>query len=169
MTSNGGCKLGYQDKYIDYFEHFGLDTESLINSTGSTFRYSKLKESINRNHPVIFGEPGHIMVAVGYLDFPDEYKTEITVDIENRDGDIIGQIDAKKDFILVVNDPKRNRNRSAGSYYFGADGNNSSYLIVSHINAKNEKDEYMCRSGRKNLDSDYICIKEGTTALSVFN
>ncbi len=170
MTSLQGCELGYVDGYKDYFNHFELKFRNVKKPQNRKFLFSDIKKAINHNHPVLFGEPGHIMVAVGYLDFPDEYKNTIYVTTQTKD--YIKEefkeeknIAVKKDFFLVVHDPKRNRNRSKQNAYFGSDGDYSTYLIV--YNPLN-KIEYMCRSGSREQDKDYICISPGVIALEVY-
>ena len=167
-TSDGKCGNGFLHRYKSYFQDkLGLRYEVLRDYNGN-IKFSNIKNAINNNHPVLLGEPGHIMVAVGYLGFPKKDKTEISVDIE-RDGVITKRnVSVKKEFLLIVNDPKRNRNRSKEhGGYFANDGKHSAYLIVSEY-IPNGVIEHMCRSGKGKLDSGYYCTPTGNTALEIY-
>ncbi|PID83157.1 hypothetical protein CSB11_02320 [Candidatus Campbellbacteria bacterium] len=167
VTSKRECNLG--KNYTNFFNIYDLKTEQLKN-------LKAVKNSIDNNRPVLLGEQGHIMVAVGYLDIPESEKNTITVNIESEGHNILKTASVKKEFILIINDPKRNRNRSTKNKgYFAADGFKSGYLVVSYLQKIGDRDvrrEFMCRSGLKGakLDDNYLCtsMDDRKTKLQIY-
>ncbi|MCA9351259.1 peptidoglycan-binding protein [Patescibacteria group bacterium] len=168
-TSLEGCALGYTSGYEDYFGKDSIDLSYRHLDPGSAKKFTTIKSSIDRNRPVMFGEPGHIMVAVGYADIPD--KKQIRVNVEGGQQDVL----VNTEFILLVNDPKRNRNRSknitidgeTSRQTFSADGAKTAYLVVSQGQGKSSV-EYICRSSSDHDESRYSCVEFGNTSMEVY-
>ena len=147
--ANKQCNEGQgKEAYNNYFKKIGLPELKDVSS------FDEIKDKINENKPVMFSEEGHLMLAVGYLNVPDSWGDDIVVKLRNG-----GNVNAKKEFFLVVHDPKRNRNRvsvvNGKNKYFSVDGGNAVYLVVSKIRNNGHRYEYICRASKEN---NYECI-----------